>query len=206
MLSLVAIVLAQVCFVGLLAVVCPFWLGYFIDDPLRTWLTTQPRAMARAAARFVGPGSRCADVGCGQGANTLLLAALVGPEGRVYASDIQPAMLQRTRERARRRGLEPRIEFVRCTAHDPGLPSTGLDFVLLSAVLHEVPDKGLILQAVYDALRPGGKLLLTEPPVHVNARAFALEAAMACEIGFRHTAAVPMGFFNALSFEKPNDL
>lgn len=178
---------------------CPFWLGYLIDNPLRQLVTKQPRALAR----LVPAGACAADVGCGHGTNTLTLAALVGPAGRVWAVDVSPQMLAHTRAKAARRGFDGRIEFVRCTPLDPGLPTATLDFVLLSAVLHECPDAGLMLQAVYDALRPGGRMLLAEPPVHVPARRLALEAALACEIGFRHTAEVPMGWLNALSFQKP---
>lgn len=177
--------------------VCPYWIGFVIDNPVRSWMTSGP------IKRLVSPGSHVADVGCGHGVNTLLMASLVGPEGKVRAIDIQQEMLDRTRQRSKDRGLESRIEFVKCTASDPSLPTNELDFVLMSAVLHECPDHQMMLRAVFNSLKPGGRFLLAEPPVHVGARALALEAALACQVGFRDPTAVPMWLFNAISFVKP---
>ena len=52
-------------------------------------------------------------------------------------------------------------------------------------MLHEVPDQRRLLGEIHDCLKPGGKLLLAEPPIHVSGKTFANEVAIAEEVGFR---------------------
>jgi predicted methyltransferase len=60
----------------------------------------------------VRPGDRVADVTCGGGRDTLLLAQLVGPAGRVWAFDLQAAAITATRELLAREGQLDRVELV----------------------------------------------------------------------------------------------
>ena len=52
-------------------------------------------------------------------------------------------------------------------------------------MLHEVPDQSRLLGEIHHCLKPGGKLLLAEPPIHVTGKKFANEVAIAEEVGFR---------------------
>ena len=68
---------------------CPWYLGYFLINPLRK-LRQHP---ARLLAPFVGTGFRVLEPGPGMGYFTLELARLVGPTGKVHVIDIEPRML-----------------------------------------------------------------------------------------------------------------
>lgn len=52
-------------------------------------------------------------------------------------------------------------------------------------MLHEVPDQRRLLQEVHNLIKPGGKLLLAEPLIHVSRKAFANEVAVAEAAGFQ---------------------
>ena len=65
------------------AMICPWWLAYTFDHPLRR-LVHRPRTLYGA---YVCEGMTVCDLGCGLGFNTMGLAELVGPNGRVIAVD-----------------------------------------------------------------------------------------------------------------------
>lgn len=65
----------------------------------------------------IRPGDRVVDATCGNGQDTLLLAELVGEEGRVWGFDIQEEALARTRERLVAAGLDGRVELVLSLIH-----------------------------------------------------------------------------------------
>src|SRR6185503_1412508 len=77
----------------------------------------------------IADGSKVADVGAGGGWFTVQLARRVGPNGKVYAEDIQPRMLDAIRRRVAEQGLK-QVELVLGRADDPRLPSK-LDAVLM---------------------------------------------------------------------------
>jgi len=107
------------------------------------------------------PGMIVADVGAGTGYFTRRLAQRVGPEGRVYATDIQPEMLRLLRENIQNAGLS-NVEAVLGTATDPGLPAGAIDLALLVDVYHEFSHPQQMLAGLRTALKPQGKLVLLE--------------------------------------------
>ena len=66
--------------------------------------------------RYVRPGDLCIDATAGRGRDTVLLAKLTGPAGRVIALDIQPAALEATRALAEQEGVSGQVE-VRLLGH-----------------------------------------------------------------------------------------
>ena len=104
----------------------------------------------------IADGSTAADVGAGAGWFTVRLARRVGPNGRVYAEDIQRPMLEAIGYRVRREGLT-NVETVLGTPEDPKLPA-GLDAVLIVDVYAEVEDPVSLLTDVAAALKPQGRL------------------------------------------------
>jgi ubiquinone/menaquinone biosynthesis C-methylase UbiE len=109
----------------------------------------------------VKPGQVVCDIGCGNGFYTLPLARLVGPEGKVYAVDIQPEMLRMLRERARDENLDNIVPSVGSTV-DPRLPKDALDLVLLVDVYHEFSHPEQMLAAIRKSLKPDGRVALAE--------------------------------------------
>lgn len=107
------------------------------------------------------PGMIVADVGAGTGYMTLRIARLVGPTGHVYANDIQPQMLDRLRENARRADLT-NVETVLGTEEDTKLPAGKLDIVLMVDVYHEMSRPEEMLQSIRRSLKSDGRLVLVE--------------------------------------------
>ena len=104
----------------------------------------------------IADGSAVADVGAGAGWFTVRLARRVGPNGRVYAEDIQRPMLEAIGYRVSREGLT-NVERVLGTAEDPMLPA-GLDAVLIVDVYPAVENPVSWLTDVAAALKPQGRL------------------------------------------------
>jgi FkbM family methyltransferase len=106
-------------------------------------------------------GMTVADIGCGNGYHTLLIAEVVGPTGRVIAVDIQPEMLAMLRERLDATGLD-NVTLVLGSAHNPRLEPESIDLALMVDVYHEFSYPQPMLQAIHRALRPDGVVALVE--------------------------------------------
>ncbi len=100
------------------------------------------------------------DIGCGPGFFTLPLADRL-TEGRVYAADIEPVMLQMVRERAEEVGIANIQTLLTEEASIP-LPAASLDGALLALVYHELGDRVGYLALLARLVRPGGWLALID--------------------------------------------
>jgi ubiquinone/menaquinone biosynthesis C-methylase UbiE len=107
-------------------------------------------------ALSIADGSRVADLGAGGGWFTIRLARRVGPNGRVYAEDIQRSMIEAIERRVARENLA-NVIAVLGTATDPRLPSD-LDAVLIVDVYHELDDPVTLLKNAAKTLKPTGRL------------------------------------------------
>jgi SAM-dependent methyltransferase len=113
------------------------------------------------AALGIREGMVIADIGAGTGYYSFRIAALTGPSGKVYASDIQPGMIALLEKRMKREGVR-NIETVLGTASDPKLPRASIDLALLVDVYHEFSEPQKMLAAIATALKPDGRLVLLE--------------------------------------------
>lgn len=107
------------------------------------------------------PGMKVADVGAGTGFYTVRIADRVGPQGKVYASDIQPEMIKRLRANVSARGLS-NVEPVLGTESDPKLPAGQLDLVVLVDVYHEFSRPQRMLHHIRDSMKSDARLILVE--------------------------------------------
>ena len=132
-------------------------------------------------------GMRVADVGCGVGLVTALLAKLVGPEGQVIGIDFSGAQLTRARERLAGSGTS--ASFVEASATDTGLPPGSFDLVYCRFLLLHLPEPERALGEMRSLLKPGGTLVCedgdltssgSEPP-----SALAAFADLWCRLGPR---------------------
>jgi SAM-dependent methyltransferase len=102
-------------------------------------------------------GMRVADLGCGVGMVTALLAELVGPEGHVVGIDASGAQLAQAR--ARVKGVGGKSRFVEASAAGTGLPPESFDLVYCRFLLIHLPKPERALREMRRLLRPGGILV-----------------------------------------------
>src|SRR5437016_7834129 len=106
-------------------------------------------------------GDVVADIGAGVGYFTWRMAERVGPEGKVYANDIQPGMLEQLKKNVASRGLT-NVGPVLGAEDDPKLPAGKLELELLVDVYHEFSKPQKMLAGLREALKPSGRLVLLE--------------------------------------------
>jgi ubiquinone/menaquinone biosynthesis C-methylase UbiE len=160
-------------------VVCPWWLCFTFDNPLRRFFH-DPYAIL---GPYIHPGDSVIDIGCGMGYFTIPLAKLTGPKGCVTAIDIQEKMLAALRKRAARNNVSETV-----TTHLGNSGSIGCceksDFVLLFWMFHEVSDQRALLTEIRGLLKPDGRMLFVEPMIHVPKKSFSRMLGAATELGF----------------------
>lgn len=107
-------------------------------------------------------GTRVADVGAGAGFFTVRLARAVGASGKVHAVEIDEERVRELRDRVSAASLA-NVEVLLGRAEDPGLSTESLDAVLVVNTYHEMTEPQEMLEHIRAALKPGGRLLLTDP-------------------------------------------
>jgi len=105
-------------------------------------------------------GGRVADVGCGHGASTVLMAEAY-PKSTFIGFDYHEGSIQTARERARKSGVADRVKFEVAKAKD--FPGTGYDFVTCFDCLHDMGDPVGAARHVRSALAPDGTWMIVEP-------------------------------------------
>jgi predicted methyltransferase len=106
-------------------------------------------------------GASVADIGAGSGYFTEKLSARVGADGRVFANDVQPQMLEILSRRLAARSIT-NVTLVQGTVDDPKLPPASVDLELMVDVYHELSQPQAMLRHLKAALKPGGRLVLLE--------------------------------------------
>jgi len=106
-------------------------------------------------------GAVVADVGAGSGYMSIRMAKIVGPDGKVYANDIQLGMLDLLRKNVEKAKLT-NVTPVLGTVNDPRLPADALDLILMVDVYHEFSQPQAMLQKMREALKSTGRLVLLE--------------------------------------------
>jgi len=130
------------------------------------WLVRESRQREEDCASLLKElrlrrGQRVCDMGCGNGFYALKMAKIVGPQGKVYAVDIQPQMLRLLKARAAEAKIE-NIVPVLGSLNDPKLPEGELDLALLVDVYHEFSHPEPMLAAIRKSLKPQGVIALGE--------------------------------------------
>jgi ubiquinone/menaquinone biosynthesis C-methylase UbiE len=130
------------------------------------WLERPEREAEEAPSKAIDaldlkPGMTVADIGAGSGYYTSRMSKRVGPTGRVYATDIQPGMIELLNRRVSSEGLT-NVTTVLGAMDDPRLPSKSIDLAIMVDVYHELQQPQLFVQLLKDAFKPGGRLVLVE--------------------------------------------
>jgi ubiquinone/menaquinone biosynthesis C-methylase UbiE len=113
------------------------------------------------------PGMTVADVGAGFGAWTVRFGRLVGPSGRVYATDIGAAQISALREYAAKEGLT-NVTVIEGAIDRTNLPADCCDAILLRDAYHHLTHPEDIVRSLAAALKPGGRLAVIDFPPRPN--------------------------------------
>ncbi len=130
------------------------------------WSTPERRDQAHeveqiAARLALRPGMTVADVGAGSGYDTLRLAKVVGPRGRVFAEDVTPAYLRDLRSTVAAAG-ENNVTVIEGSAGDPRLPPRSIDAAVMVHMYHEIEQPMALLAALAPAFKADGRLGIEE--------------------------------------------
>jgi len=122
------------------------------------------RLWKRFAVELAGvrSGQRVLDLASGTGDLAARFAVLAGPEGLVIMSDINAAMLHQGRSRMADKGLVGNLVYTQINAEQIPFPDNSFDCITIGFGLRNVTDKQKALKAMYNALRPGGRVLILE--------------------------------------------
>ncbi|HEV2404457.1 MAG TPA: class I SAM-dependent methyltransferase [Ktedonobacterales bacterium] len=105
-------------------------------------------------------GGKVADIGCGHGVSTLILAKAY-PNSRFYGFDAHPASIERARTLAEEAGVADRVSFAVATGVN--YPGEGYDLVTYFDCLHDMGNPVETIRHTRDALAPDGTVMLVEP-------------------------------------------
>jgi len=126
-----------------------------IDTAIQEGRYLRGQVFLRAARRFVPPGGKILDYGCGPGRMSVLLARA---GFRVRGVDPSPGMLEEAAAQDLT-GLE--VEFALIPDSGPSLPAAAFDCVICSSVIEYVPSAADLLVVLRDTLRPNGVLIIS---------------------------------------------
>jgi SAM-dependent methyltransferase len=105
-------------------------------------------------------GARVADVGCGKGSSTILMAQAF-PKSRFFGFDYHDQSIEAARESAKRSGMADRVTFEVARAKD--FPGEGYDFVAVFDCLHDMSDPVGAPVHVGQSLAKDGTWMIVEP-------------------------------------------
>jgi SAM-dependent methyltransferase len=122
---------------------------------VQSWIPALDGAETRLRA-----GATVADVGCGHGASTLIMARAY-PRSRFFGFDFHAPSIERARRLAVEEGLADRVLFEVASATD--FPGAGYDLIAYFDCLHDLGDPVGAMRHARQALAPDGHLLIVEP-------------------------------------------
>jgi ubiquinone/menaquinone biosynthesis C-methylase UbiE len=139
----------------------PAYVGRVLDSDFRRFFQPPEAIIERSGIKA---GMTVLELGCGSGAYTTYMARAVGEQGKLYAVDIQPAMLRQLEHKlikAENKDIR-NIELKEASAYELPFADGSIDLACMVTVLMEIPDRGRALREVERVLKPGGILAVTE--------------------------------------------
>lgn len=109
----------------------------------------------------IEPGSKIADLGAGSGYFTFDLAAATGPDGAVYAVDVDPDMIELLDQKVAETGTK-NVRTLLAEPDDPGLPDGEIDLVFTSNTYHHIENQPAYFARLATDLAPGGRIAILD--------------------------------------------
>lgn len=159
------------------------------------------RALFRYRAAMTGlmgvkPGMKVGEVGAGSGYLSRYLAETVGPEGHVFANELEGRMVAYMKDRAAKEGLK-NFTAVQGTASSTAFEPASLDAVAVIYAFSFFDHREAMLKSIHASLKPGGVLLIVDLPS---------EQAGARMVGIDVEELVPLAAAAGLSRERENGI
>jgi len=178
---------------------CPSWLSWMVemDNPF----TKTNRASVIIDLLGLQPGMKVLDAGCGPGRLAIPAAKAIGSQGELTALDVQAGMLARVQEKARTAGLS-NIRLMQVELGKGKLEMAYYDRAMLVTVLGEIPEQEAALQEIYQALKPGGILSVTEVIFDPHFQSRESVQRVAGRVGFREAGFFGKRLAYTMHFEK----
>lgn len=114
-----------------------------------------------AKAMKLAAGQSVADIGAGAGQLTVELARVVGPTGRLYATELESDRIRAIRRAADSAGLK-NVTVLEAHVTRTNLPDRCCDGLILRNVYHHIKNPILMNQSLYQSLKPGGRLAIID--------------------------------------------
>jgi SAM-dependent methyltransferase len=126
----------------------------------RTYLMTEWLPALDGVVAKLEAGGTVADVGCGHGISTILMAQAF-PAARFVGIDYHAESIALARERAEQAGIADRVTFTIAGADE--IPGSGYDLVAFFDAFHDLGDPLAAARSAASVLAPGGRCMLVEP-------------------------------------------
>ena len=178
---------------------CPSWLSWMVemDNPF----TKTNRASVIIDLLGLQPGMKVLDAGCGPGRLAIPAAKAIGSQGELTALDLQAGMLARVQEKACTAGLS-NIRLMQVELGKGKLEKACYDRAMLVTVLGEIPEQEAALREIYQALKPGGILSVTEIIFDPHFQSRESVQRVAGRVGFREAGLFGKRLAYTMHFEK----
>lgn len=132
-----------------------FFRSNYIGNLVSSWIPALDSVEDKLRA-----GAKVADIGCGRGSSTILLATEY-PDSTFYGFDYHEASIEKAREAAAQAGVEDRCVFETAAAKD--YAGEGYDLAMFFDSLHDMGDPVGATTQVRETLKPDGTLMIVEP-------------------------------------------
>jgi ubiquinone/menaquinone biosynthesis C-methylase UbiE len=142
-------------------------------NPFKRFLNRDRSIPQKHVEPYVKKGQVVADIGCGSGYYTLALAECVGPEGRVYAVDLNEEAIRKLEKKAYMFGYHNIEAYASSATELSFIKDRSIDFVLANGLLCVMPgNRESAVKEIKRIMKPDGKAYLSlglPPPLgHVN--------------------------------------
>ena len=141
-------------------------IAYTMHSDGAKWLIRREREKEESVKEMIKAlelkeGMTVADIGCGIGYHSIMMAKIIGSKGEVLCVDIQQKMRDMLKERAEKEGIK-NCKLIKGKYTDPMLPKASVDLILLVDAYHEFTDPESMLKKMRDSLSENGVIALVE--------------------------------------------